>query len=442
MRLLHLVVDGLLSDALLLFTVLTLIGLLLAKRSVQQALAGALTVLVSWVVLLIGLYAMLRAMGSLDTLLGALVERSGRGVVSAGLDPVLSVKGLYVHAQAMTVLLAYVINIIWARFSPAKFVFLNPIHVLLATAMLLVLFLRVDASPYLAVLSTGAVVGSAMAWLPYLACKPHELMEDSHGVVLGSFHTGLLAGVAALAPKIGTPGRKGKKDSSTTLDSNDLSTPIMFSGLIISALAFLLALNAGEETATAAMKGLGLLALLPSVGAGSYLIGPLVLGFVFAAGLWIVVKATPYILRGIGDAFSGWKKLLPRTRPAVDALFMLAEAPRDAVMGFLLSLAAGTLGYYLFGWIGMTTVVPGMLVALSAGHLVGGGAAAIIASRRGGQRALWIMAPAHGLVLSLVAGLAMTASVGLSKAKIGVAVELSDLSVVGALWSLILRLFA
>ncbi len=441
MRLLHMIVDGILSDTLLIFPLLVFVGLLLADRSFPKAIAGALTVLLGWIGLLIGLHVMLKAVGSVDMLAGHLFGWAQGEPTRAVLAPRLEVKGAFAHAQAATVLLAFVVNILWARLSPARYLFLNPIHVLLGSALLLILFLRAGANPYVAVPIVSLLIGSAMAWLPYLANRPYVLMSQPGRPTLGSFHTGLLLGVAALAPKLGGSETKKRKPAGEDAGDMALGSPLLFSGIVVGLLCLLLAINAGEEKTTAALATIDLLSLLPTIGSSFYLIGALIVGFTFAAGLWLIIQAIPLVLRGVDEAFAGWQKLLPGTRPALDALFMLSEAPRTAVIGFLLSLAGGILGFFLFGWMGLTSVVPGMLVALSAGHLVGGGAAAIIAEKRGGQRAMWAIAPAHGLLLSFLAALVMTASASLSKGGIGVAVELSDLSVVGSLIAFILWIF-
>ena len=88
----------------------------------------------------------------------------------------------------------------------------------------------------------------------------------------------------------------------------------------------------------------------------------------------------------------------------------------------------------------MTATVPGMALLLSTGHFIGGGAAGIIAQRIGGLRSALILAPAHGLVLSLLVSLSIAAPAG--KASSAPAIELSDPSLVGALVGAILRLFS
>jgi len=308
----------------------------------------------------------------------------------------------------------------------------------LGTALVLVLFMRADVSPSVAVPIAAGLIGSAMAWLPYLASFRVPLMSPGNGVELGSLHTGLLLGVGLLAKKLGSGARSGRSKGD---DAIGLRSPIVVSGLIVAAVALLLAVNAGESTTDGALHGVGVLSLVPSIGSSYYLIGAVMLGLIFAVGLWIVVAALPWITEGVAAAISGFGKLVPGMKPALDAVFLLGEAPRTAVVGFLLSLAGGTIGYYLFGWMGLSAVVPGMVVALSAGHLVCGGAAAVIAERVGGRRAFWILAPAHGLVLSFLVALAQTASAGVGQAGVGAAAELSDLSVVGAVLGGILRLF-
>jgi PTS system ascorbate-specific IIC component len=439
MRLLNIVADGLLGDTLLLFTFLVLVGTLLKKRGIQEAVGQAATVLLGWLMLLVGMSVMMSALGGIDGLLGTVVARSGKGVTQAGLGALLDVKGSYAHAQAVAVLLAYAANVVWARFTRAKYLFLNPVHVLLGTALVLVLFRRAGVSPYVAVPIAAALVGSAMAWLPYLAAFRVSLMSPGRGVGLGSLHTGLLLGVGLLAKKLGVGGRKGgsKDDEGTGLRS-----PIVVSGLIVSGVALLLAINAGGNATDAALRGVGVLALIPSVGSSYHFIGAVMLGLVFAVGLWIVVDSISWVTDGISDAIRGFDRALPGIQPALGAVFMFEEAPRTVVTGFLLSLAGGTLGYYLFGWLGLGAVVPGMVAALSAGHLVCGGAAAVIAERVGGRRAFWILAPAHGLVLALLAALAQTATAGVGRAGVGAVAELSDLSVVGALLGGILSLFS
>jgi PTS system ascorbate-specific IIC component len=438
MRLLDIVAGGVLGDTLVLFFAVVLVGSLIKGGSLAKALGHAVTVVMGWIMVLVGLQVILAALGAIDNLLAHLVVRSGKGIHKAAVDPLFNGRGGYAHAQAIAVLLAYGINLLWARLSRAKYLFLNPLHVLLGTAVFLVLFWRASISPIVAVPVVAALVGSAMAWLPWLSRSRANLMSPESGVTLGSWHTGALLGIALLAPRLGGGGHVVRPDT----DAPGLRSPIIVSGIVVGALAVLLAINAGEGGANSAISAVRLLALLPAIGSRYYLVGALIIGLIFAVGLWIVVDAIPLVLEGVNEALAGLRKGIPGLQPALDALFMLDEAPRTAVIGFLLSLGGATLGYYLFGWLGLGVVVPGMLVSASAGHLIGGGAAAIVAERLGGRRALWILVPAHGFILSLLVALAYDASAGLGRARAGAVVELSDLAVIDALISGILRLFS
>lgn len=436
MRLIHVLVEGILLDTLILFPLLVLGGHLLARKKPLEAATSAGLVLVSWVGILTGLWVIGQALGGVDVLSAELFDKTARAP-RAAMDTQLSLPGAYAHAIVLAALLAYAVNIVWARFSAARYLFLNPIHVVIGASVLLLLFFRARASVYVAVPVTGVVIGSGMAWLPWLSANPYRLTGKSSKFDLGSLHTTVIVGVAWLAQKLGGDGKR-----KSTKDGEGLLTAVITGGVFISVLSLLLAINAGAKPTDQAVQSLVVFQLVPSSGAAYYLVGALMLGFVFAAGLWILLFSASHVLTGIVECFQGWRKLLPKVTPALDGLFMLSESPRDAVIGFLLSLAGGMVGFYFFGWIGLTAAVPGTLVAATAGHFISGGVAGTIAARIGGNRALLILLPAHGLILSLVTAMALSGSRTVSAAAASPAgTELIDVSIVATLASWILRLF-
>ena len=433
MKLIHVLAEGLLLDTLILFPVLVFGGYLLARKKPLVAATAAGTVLLGWVGVLVGLWVLVQALAGLD---GLIVELFGmQRMQRADLDTQLSLPGAYKHSIVLVTLLATAVNVAWARFSAARYLFLNPIHVALGASLLLLLFYRSGASAYVAVPVTGLLIGSAMAWLPWIAVKPNKLTGKSGKFELGSLHTSLLVGLAWLAPRVGGTKKTKRKKSASELEA------FLVGGVLISGLSLLLAINAGETATHNALSRIVLLQIVPSTGSGYYLVGALMLGFFFAGGFWILVSSSQHVLSGVIDSFEGWQRLLPGSVPAMDGLFMLSEAPLDAVIGFLLSFAGGVIGFHFFGWIGLTAVVPGMLVAATAGHFISGGVAGIIAARIGGTRALFILAPLHGVLLSLITAVAVSGSKTVATSASAVGTELGDLSVIAVATSWILRLF-
>ena len=129
---------------------------------------------------------------------------------------------------------------------------INPqIQVILMSTLSLGIFARAGIGPGWAVPVAAAVVGSSMAWLPYLA-ERFNVWKGPGGVALGSWHTGALIGVAFVAKKIG-PKLGGSKKGSK---SESLASPVAFGSLLIGGVSLLLALNAGENTTTAVNPGL------------------------------------------------------------------------------------------------------------------------------------------------------------------------------------------
>lgn len=426
MRLLEILVDGLLNDTLLLFAAIVFSGLMLAKRSAGESLRGAATVLVSWTTLLIGLSVLSQALGWFESLVGVLLDRPAPPT-AANVRPLASFDGSYLHAQTLAVLLAYGVNVLWALLTRAKYVFLNPLHVMLGSAALLMPWFLADASPYLAVPVVGVVIGSAMAWLPFLGDRSLPLVRAGEGIGLGSFHTGLLFACIRVARIVGArrqPPPAEEPARAGTAGGSFRGGPILGSGALVGAVFLLLAVNAGDAV-TRTVLSLDLFAPLPMVAADQYLVAAALVGCIFAAALYIVVRSAPSIVGVVVKSFEGFRRLVPGLRPAVDAVFILPEAPHAAVVGALLSYAGAIAGSFLFGMVGMNAVVPGMMLAFTAGHFVGGGAAGVIANRVGGRAAVAVVAPLHGLALSFLASFAIT----LANTD---AIELSDVALLAA----------
>ncbi len=424
MQLLHALADGVFADTLILFSTLVLAGHLLAGRQPAFAASRAMSVAIAWIAVFVGLAAIAESVAVVDGLFAVLTSRDEEGGATL-LGPILDAEDGYDHAQSIALLLAVAVNVVWARTSRARYLFLNPLHLLLATALLLALFSQANASPYVAVPITAFVVGSAAAWLPYLAEGPLAL--GGRPFALGTFHTLLLGG----ARWAGARFAGGPKEGAFDLDAEDLArSPLLFAAVLVGGVAAFLALVVGPEKSTTVLQGATLLHILPSAGSTYYALGGLFVGFELAAGLWVLLLALPRVVAAVNAAAPGLARLAPGSKPALDAIFVLPDAPRAAVSGFLLSLAGGLLGFYIAGAMGLAASAPGVLTAMTAG-----GAAGVLADRAGGRRGLMIAASAHGLVLSILVAL------GATLASDAIAVELGDVSVLGAVLSLVLKPF-
>lgn len=345
--------------------------------------------------------------GTVKTILGFLVLGGGATVLVGSLNPLggmfehaFNIQGIIPNNEAIVsialekfgaptaLIMAFgmVTNLIVARFTRLKYVFLTGHHTFYMACMISVI-LTVAGFEGVALVFTGSLtLGLIMAFFPALAQRYMRKITGSDDVAFG--HFGTIGYVLS-----GWIGSKVGKGSRSTEEMNlpknlsflrDSSISISLTMIII---YLIMAVFAGQVFVEATYSA-----------GQNYLVYAIIMAITFAAGVFIILQGVRLILAEIVPAFVGFsEKLVPNARPALDCPVVYPYAPNAVLIGFLFSFLGGLVGLFLLGQMHLVLILPGVVP-----HFFTGATAGVFGNATGGRRGAMVGAFANGVLITFL----------------------------------------
>ncbi|EOQ7452783.1 PTS ascorbate transporter subunit IIC [Escherichia coli] len=372
-----------LSEPAVLVGLIALIGLIAQKKPVTECIKGTVKTIMGFVILGAGAGLVV---SSLSDFANIFQYAFGiQGVVPNNEAIVSVAQTSFGKEMAMIMFFAMVINIMIARFTPWKFIFLTGHHTLFMSMMVAVILATAGMTGITLIAVGSLVVGVAMVFFPAIAHPYMKKVTGSDDVAIGHFST--LSYV--LAGFIGS--KFGNKEHSTE-DMNVpksllflRDTPVAIS-FTMSIIFLVTCLFAGAD----AVKELS--------GGKNWFMFSIMQSITFAAGVYIILQGVRMVIAEIVPAFKGISdKLVPNARPALDCPVVFPYAPNAVLVGFLSSFAAGLIGMFTLYLLNMIVIIPGVVP-----HFFVGAAAGVFGNATGGRRGAILGAFAQGLLITFL----------------------------------------
>ncbi|MEE8729427.1 MAG: PTS ascorbate transporter subunit IIC [Rahnella inusitata] len=345
--------------------------------------------------------------GTVKTILGFLVLAGGATVLVGSLNPLggmfehaFNIQGIIPNNEAIVsiamekfgaptaLIMAFgmVANLIVARFTRLKYVFLTGHHTFYMACMISVI-LTVAGFEGVALVFTGSLtLGLIMAFFPALAQRYMRKITGNDDIAFG--HFGTIGYVLS-----GWIGSKVGKGSRSTEEMNlpknlsflrDSSISISLTMIII---YLIMAVFAGQIFVEATYSA-----------GQNYLVYSIIMAITFAAGVFIILQGVRLILAEIVPAFVGFsERLVPNARPALDCPVVYPYAPNAVLIGFLFSFLGGLVGLFLLGQMHMVLILPGVVP-----HFFTGATAGVFGNATGGRRGAMFGAFANGVLITFL----------------------------------------
>ena len=370
-----------LSEPAVLVGLIALIGLIAQKKPVTECIKGTVKTIMGFVILGAGAGLVVSSLGDFANIFQHAFGIQG---VVPNNEAIVSVaQKSFGKEMAMIMFFAMVINIMIARFTPWKFIFLTGHHTLFMSMMVAVILATAGMTGITLIAVGSLVVGVAMVFFPAIAHPYMKKVTGSDDVAIGHFST--LSYV--LAGFIGS--KFGNKDHSTE-DMNVpksllflRDTPVAIS-FTMSIIFLVTCLFAGAD----AVKELS--------GGKNWFMFSIMQSITFAAGVYIILQGVRMVIAEIVPAFKGISdKLVPNARPALDCPVVFPYAPNAVLVGFLSSFAAGLIGMFTLYLLNMIVIIPGVVP-----HFFVGAAAGVFGNATGGRRGAILGAFAQGLPIT------------------------------------------
>ncbi|RXZ01271.1 PTS ascorbate transporter subunit IIC [Fictibacillus sp. S7] len=382
-RFLKLMMD-ILSQPAVLVALISLIGLLLQKKPASEVIKGTTKSFLGFLVIAAGANILV---GALDPF-GKMFQEAFHvnGVVPNNEAIVAMALTKYGSATALIMFFGMIANILVARFTPLKYIFLTGHHTLYMACMFAII-LVVSGLKGAGLIIVGAIaLGLTMAIFPAM-CQPfmrkivgNDKVGFGHFSSLGYILSGLVGKVVGKGSrsteKINFPKGLGfLRDSSVTI------------ALTMTILYLVIALFAGPSYVEKELSN-----------GTHYLVFSVIQAVTFAAGVFVILSGVRLVLAEIVPAFKGIStRLVPNSKPALDCPIVFPYAPNAVLIGFFCSFLGGIVGMAILGWAGAVIILPGVVP-----HFFTGATAGVFGNATGGIRGATIGSFANGLLITFL----------------------------------------
>ncbi|CAD7489387.1 PTS ascorbate transporter subunit IIC [Aeromonas dhakensis] len=356
-----------LSEPAVLVGLIALIGLIAQKKPVTECIKGTVKTIMGFVILGAGATLVVNSLGDFATIFQHAFGI--KGVVPNNEAIVSIAQQSFGKEMAMIMFFAMLVNILIARLTPWKFIFLTGHHTLFMS-MMVAAILSAGGMSGIPLIAVGSlVVGVTMVLFPALAHPYMKQITGSDDVALGHFSTCSYVLAGWIGAKFGNKAHSSEEVQvpKSLLFLRDTPVAISFTMGII----FLItSLFAGADYVSEVAKG------------KHWFMFSLMQSITFAAGVYVILQGVRMVIAEIVPAFKGISdKLVPNAKPALDCPIVFPYAPNAVLIGFLSSFAAGLVGMVLLYLLGLTVIIPGVVP-----HFFVGAAAGVFGNATGGRR--------------------------------------------------------
>lgn len=335
------VIVDFISEPAVLIGVMVIIGLVLQKKPIEDVIKGTIKAMVGFVVI----SAAGVIVGSLE-LFGKMFEYGFKvsGVIPNNEAVVAMAMDEYGTYTALIMTFGMLMNILIARFTKFKYIFLTGHHTLFMACMIAVILVSSGMSGLHLIFTGSLALGLIMVISPAI-CQPfmkgitkNDSVALSHFSSVGYF----LAAVIGKAVGKGSKSTEEMKVPKSLSFLRDSAVSISITMLILYIVVALVAGPKYVETNLSDGK--------------NFIVYAMIQALTFAAGFILIQNGVRLVLNEIVPAFKGIAtKLVPNSKPALDCPIVFPYAPNAVLIGFISSFIGG---------FGLTAVLVGILAVL------------------------------------------------------------------------------
>ncbi|EJD5777967.1 PTS ascorbate transporter subunit IIC [Staphylococcus pseudintermedius] len=380
---LDLIVD-VLSQPAILVALIAFIGLVVQKKPVSVVTSGTIKTILGFLVLSVGAGVVVQSLEPFGKIFQHAfgvqgVVPNNEAIISIALEK-------YGTTAALIMVFGMLVNILIARVSNLKFIFLTGHHTFYMAAFLAIILTVGHIKGVLTVILGALILGLIMAVFPALAQPTMRKITGNDQVALG--HFGTVSYWAA--------GEVGKLFKGHSKSTEEINFP--------KGLSFL------RESTISISLTMILLYLIASLFAGvgyvhdeiskdqNFIVFSLIQGVTFAAGVFIILTGVRLILAEIVPAFKGIsEKLVPHSKPALDCPIVFPYAQNAVLIGFFVSFLTGVLGMFVMFLIGGVVILPGVVP-----HFFLGATSGVFGNARGGIKGAVAGSALNGLLITFL----------------------------------------
>lgn len=383
MNFLKVIGNDILTSPAFLLGIISLMGLLALKKPFNKLITGTLKPIVGYIMLGAGAGVIVK---NLDPL-GKMIEYGFNitGVVPNN-EAITSIAQDILGKETMFILLAgLVINILIARFTKYKYIFLTGHHSFFMASMLSAILATSGLKGISLILGGGFILGAWSSISPAIGQRYTDIVTDDDGIAMGHFGSLGYYLAAFIGSKVGDK-EKSTEHIAIPEKYNFLRDSTISTAITMVVFYLIAAIVAGPKYVQTLSGGT------------NYIVFALTAALSFAVGVAIVYNGVRMILSELIPAFQGVsQKIIPKAIPAVDCAVFFTYAPNAVLIGFIFSFIGGIIGMLILGGMGAVLIIPGLVP-----HFFTGATAGIFGNATGGKKGAVIGSFVNGLAISFL----------------------------------------
>ncbi|ANZ97408.1 MAG: PTS ascorbate transporter subunit IIC [Brochothrix thermosphacta] len=350
--------------------------------------------------------------GGIKTFVGFLVVTAGAGVVQASLEPfgemfkvAFNMQGVVPNNEAIVaialtkfgtstaliMLIGMIFNVLIARFTRFKYIYLTGHATLYMSCMIAVILSVTGFTTAPLILLGGLALGIVNTLSPAILQPFMKKITGNDTVALG--HTGGVGyALSGLVGKLFGTKSKSTEDINFPKGLAFLRDSTVSITITMGIIYIIVALFTGSSYITENLSG-----------GTNYLIYALQQAGTFAAGVFVILSGVRLILAEIVPAFKGIsEKLVPNAKPALDCPIIFPYAPNAVLIGFFSSFAGGIVSMMIMIFSGGVIIIPGVVP-----HFFCGATAGVFGNSTGGLKGAIFGSFIQGILISFLPVLLM-----------------------------------
>lgn len=409
-----------LGNATVLVALIALVGLLIQRKSFPDIVTGVIKTMVGFLIFGIGAGAGGAALGHFQTLFVQAFNLQGVTPLAENITA-MAMKDFGV-TTALIMVCGFIVNLIVARVTKFKYIFLTGQHNLFFAAMLAVVLGAAGFSNVVIIIIGSLFLGLGAAIFPALGKKGMRAITGSDDIGIGHYCTIAYGAAAWIGSKVGNPEDSTEKIKVPQALNffRDYVPAISVTMLIF---YYIAALVAGKEAVDAIAGGV------------HWLLFPFIQSLTFAGAVYVIITGVRMFLGEMVPAFIGIsEKFIPDSIPALDCPVVFPYAPTAVIIGFLSAYAAGLIMMGIFILIKAPVIIP---VAIP--YFFIGGTAGVFGNATGGWKGAVLGAFLAGVLIAV--GPAIMYPIFEQMGLQGTAFPETDFNAVGIPLHFILKLF-
>jgi PTS system ascorbate-specific IIC component len=387
MAIINFLINQIFREASLFLGIIALVGLLMQRKSVSDVMKGTFKTIIGVIILTQGVNILVSSMLPLSNAFNSLFKMTSAAQLNPiGTDKFIAQFGSQI---GIAMLLAFLINVLVARFTKIKNIFLTGHHLFWFAFIFVALGVEAGLKGSALMMMSTVLLALYIIFMPALIRPFVKAVTGDDSFTLGHPTVGLSLVSGILGKYLGNKS-KSTEDLKIPASLDFMREITIISSVVVFLVYVIVGFMLGGQVAKlySADKNVVVYSLLQ--------------GVLFGAGLTVLLTGVRMMLSEIIPAFKGISdRLIPNAIPALDCPIIFPYAPNAVLIGFIVSMITSVITIIICA---KTGVFAYAVLPLTITCFFEIGTAAVIGNGTGGTRGAIIGSGVAGILMIFLVG--------------------------------------